>query len=92
MNVAKEIYGSQGMYHYVPKKDIFASIRNPIVALPRRVLVLLSVLVSFSILWLLLSFDRLPSFLSLELTSTTTTHWRGWANVDNLIVLYATNI
>lgn len=91
MYVPKDLYGSQDMYEYVPK-DIYASLRNPALALPRRVLSFLTVAVPFSIFWLLLSYDRLPSFLSAGPARTTTaTHWHGWAHVEHLFVLYATN-
>ena len=90
MYLAKELYTTQDMYDYIPK-DIYASLRNPIVALPRRYLAFLSIAASFSAVWLLLSYDRWPTFLSVHYTSTTTTHWHGWPNVENLIVLYATD-
>ena len=88
MYVPKELYGAQDMHEYVPK-HIYASLRNPPVALPRRVLSFLTIAVPFSIFWLLLSHDGLPSFLSAGPARTTTTHWHGWANVENLIILYA---
>lgn len=93
MYVPKEFYGANDMYDHVPK-DLYASLRNPIVTLPRRVLTFLSVAVPFSIFWLLLSHDRLPSFVSLgpARVSTSTTHWHDWASVENLFVLYALNI
>lgn len=72
-------------------KDICASLRNPIVTLPRRIWSFLTLAVLFSIFWFLLSHDRLPSFISVGPTSTSTTNWRGWAHVDNIFVLYATN-
>ena len=89
MYVPKEIYASQDMHEYLPK-DIYASWRNPAVALPRRLLNLLTVVLPFSIFWLLLSHHRLPPFLSEGPAKTVTTHWHGWANVENLFVLYAT--
>lgn len=90
MYVPKEFYPSKDMYEYVPK-DIYSSWRNPTVALPRRLLNLLTVALPFSIFWLLLSHDHLPPFFSKgPATTTVTTHWHSWANVENLFVLYAT--
>ena len=83
MQVAKELYGSQ------KPKDIWTSFRKPMGTFPRRVLAFVTIAISLRILWVLLSYDRLPSFFSVEFATTTTTHWHGWANVDNLIVLYA---
>ena len=90
MPVAKELYGNQNKYDCIPK-DVYASFRKPMVAFPRRILAFLTIAISLSIFWLLLFYDRLPSFLSVEFTTSTTTHWHGWANVDNIIVLYAIN-
>lgn len=92
MYVPKDFYRVQGMYEHVPQ-DMYASWRNTAaVARPRRVLSLLTIALPFAIFWLLLSQDRLPSFLSKGPACTTaTTHWHGWANVENLIVLYATS-
>ena len=90
MQVAKEVYGSQNMYDHIPK-DICTSFRKPMVAFSRRVLAFVTIAISLRILWFLLSYDRLPSFFSVEFGITTTTHWHGWANIDNLIVLYAIN-
>ena len=91
MYVPKELYVANEMDEYVPKY-IYTSLRNPAIALPRRVLSFLTVAVPFGVLYLLLSYDYLPSFLSLgpALTTPTPTHWHGWANVETLIVLYAT--
>lgn len=92
MYVPKQFYGYQDKYEYLPK-DIYASLRNPAVALPRRVLSFLTVAIPFSIFWLLLSYDHMLFFLSAgPAKTTTTTHWYGWANVENIITLYATNI
>ena len=88
MHVAKEVYATQNKNDCLPK-DIYASSRKPMIAFPRRVLAFLTIAISLSIFWSLLSYDRLPSFFSV--TTSTTTHWHGWANVDNLIVLYAIN-
>lgn len=86
MRVPKDVDGAQDMYEYIPK-DLYASLRNPALALPRRVLSFLTIAVPFSIFWLLLSYDRLPSFLSKgNARTTTTTHWHGWASVENMIV------
>ncbi|KAM0797630.1 hypothetical protein BDR22DRAFT_810135 [Usnea florida] len=74
------------MYEY-PSKDIYASLRNPPFALPRRILTFLTVIVPFTIFWTLLSYDRLPSFLSSGPSSTPSiSHWQGWANVENMFV------
>ena len=90
MYFPKGLNAAQGMYDDVPK-DIYTSfLRNPIVALPRRVVTFLTVAVPFSICWLLLFYDHVPSFLSVGLARTTP-HWHGWASVENLIVLYATD-
>lgn len=91
MHVPKNLYATKDMYDYT-FKDICASLRSPIASLPRRVLTSLAVALSFTILWLLLSYDHLPSFLVVGPASTASTHWHGWANVDNLFVLYATNV
>lgn len=88
MYVPKELYASQDMYEY-PPKNVFASWRSPAVALPRRLLYLLTVVLPFSIFWLLLSHGRLPPLSSKGPATTITTHWDGWANVENLFVLYA---
>ena len=89
MYVPKDLYGVQGMYQHV-SKDMYASWRNTTVARPRRVLSFLTIALPFTIFWLLLSYDRLPSALSKGPACTTaTTHWHGWANVENLIVLCA---
>ena len=90
MHVAKELYATQNKNDCIPK-DIYASCRKPMIAFPRRVLAFLTIAIFLSLFWFLLSYDRLPSFLSAEFTTSTTTHWHGWANVDNLIVLYASN-
>ena len=90
MRVAMEFYGTQNKNDCIPK-DVYASFRKPMGVFPRRILVFFTIAISLSIFWLLLSYDRLPSFLSVELTTSTTTHWHGWANIENLIVLYATN-
>ena len=88
MHVPKECYGARDMYEY-PSKDIYASLRNPPFALPRRVLTFLTVIVPFTIFWTLLSYDRLPSFYSLGPARTPSiSHWQGWANVENMFVLY----
>ena len=90
MHVPKEWYGARDMYEYYPK-DIYASLRNPALALPRKVLTFLTIVVPFTIFWILLSYDRLPSFLSSGPARTlTTSHWQGWANVENMFILYAT--
>lgn len=90
----KDLYAAQGMYEYIPK-DIYASWRNPAVALFRRLLNLLAVVLltalPVTIFWLLLSHDYLPPLLSKGSATTITTHWHGWAKVENLFVLYATN-
>ena len=91
MHVPKDFYGAKDMYDPT-LKNIFASLCNPIASLPRRVLNCLALAVSFTILGLLLSYNHLPSFLLVGPATTTTTHWHDWANVDNLIVLYATNV
>ena len=88
MYVPKEFYPSQDMYEYVPK-DIYASWRNPAVALPRRLLNLLTIVLPFSIFWLLLSYHHLPPVLSKGPATTVSSHWHSWANVENLFVLYA---
>ena len=89
MHVPKECYGARDMYEYF-SKDIYASLRNPPFALPRRILTFLTVIVPFTIFWSLLSYDRLPSFLSSGPSSTPSiSHWQGWANVENMFVLYA---
>ena len=90
MHVAKELYGNQNKYDCI-SKDVYGPFRKPMVAFPRRILVFLTIAISLSIFWLLLSYDRLPAFLSVEFATSTTTHWHGWANVNNLIVLYAIN-
>ena len=87
--VGKMYVWKEVMHEYI-SKDIFASWRNPAVALPRRLLNVLIVALPFSIFWLLLSRDRLPSF-SIRPARTTMTHWHGWANIENLFVLYAAN-
>lgn len=92
MRFPTESGGANDMYDYNPKerRPFFC---NPITSLPRRVLTSLALAVSFTILWLLLSYDHLPSFLLIgPASTTTTTHWHGWANVDNLFVLYDTNV
>lgn len=87
MYITKEFYGAHDMYDYYLPKDIYASFRNPALALPRRVLSFLTILVPFSIFWLLLSYDRLPSYLSKGPTGiAATTHWHGWPNVENVFV------
>ena len=83
-----ELYGTQNKYVWIPK-DVYASFCKPMVAFPRRILAFLTIAISLSIFWLLLFHNRLPSFLSVEFATGTTTHWHGWANIDNLIVLYA---
>lgn len=91
MYAAREFYSAQGMSEYVPK-DIYASLRSTAVARPRRVLSFLTIALPLSIFWLLLSYDRLPSFSHPKGPAcTTATHWRGWSSVENMIVLYATN-
>ena len=96
MHIAKELYNTQNENECIPK-DFYAPFHKAMVVFPRRGLAFLTVAISLSIFWLLLSFDRLsfdrlPSFLPMKFatTSTSTTHWHGWTNVDNLIVLYAT--
>ena len=90
MYVPNESLGAPDMYNYLPK-DVSTSLRNPVVALPRRVLTFLTVAIPFTIFWLLLSGDRLPSFLSVGPARSTISHWHGWANVENIIVLYVIN-
>lgn len=91
MYAAREFYSAQGMSEYVPK-DIYASLRSTAVARPRRVLSFLTIALPLSIFWLLLSYDRLPSFSPPKGPAcTAATHWRGWSSVENMIVLYATN-
>lgn len=85
MYISKGFYGAQGMYDYVPK-DLYPSFRNPALSLPRRVLSFLTIVVPFSVFWLLLSYDRLPSYLSKGPARITTTQWHGWANVENVFV------
>lgn len=92
MYVPKDFCGAHEKYcqdkYTFLSKDIYASLRNPALALPRRVSSFLSVAVPFTIFWVLLSYDRLPSFLSAGPARTTaTTHWHGWADVENLFVL-----
>ena len=87
MYVPKEFFGAPDKYDYFPK-DVYTSLRNPVVALPRRVLTFLTVAVPFTIFWLLLSSDRLPSFLSVGPARSTISQWHGWADVENIIVLY----
>ena len=89
MYVLKDLYTSKGMYEYIPK-DKYASWGNPASALPRRLLNLLTVVLPVSIFWLLLSHEHLPPLLSKGPAMTITTRWHGWANVENLFVLYAT--
>lgn len=81
--VAHEKY-YQRKYDYIPK-DIYASLPNPALALPRRVLSFLTIAIPFTIFWIFLSYDQLPSFLSAGPAKTaTTTHWHGWDNVENV--------
>ncbi len=90
MYIPKDFYAAGEMDDY-GSKDIYAPFRNPMLALNRRILTFVTIVVPFSIFWLLLSYDRLPSFISVGHARTTSTRWDGWANVENLIVLYVTN-
>ena len=80
------------MYEYVPK-DIYASLRSPALALTRRVLIFLTIAIPFTMLWYLLPYDRRPYSLSAgPARITKNTYWHGWAQVENVIVLYATTV
>ena len=90
MYILQEYFGTPDKYDYFPK-DVYTSWRNPVVALPRRVLTFLTVVIPFTIFWLLLSCGRLPSLTSVGPARSTISHWHGWANVENIIALYVIN-